>query len=66
MKTRLPNGRFASPIQKAKNDAMKWHSNTQYLLSIMEGNYKAIRRLTEENRQLKADLQRCRLPVTEL
>ena len=48
------SGKFATSLQKAENEAKKWKDGYNYLLSVLEGNYRTVRRLQEEVNELKA------------
>ena len=48
------SGKFATELQKAKNDAKKWKDVALYFQSVMHGNYRTVRRLQEEVNELKA------------
>jgi hypothetical protein len=50
---RRDNGRFASPAQKAIDEAIKWKRAYMHLLSVHTGAANRIRKLTEENIKLK-------------
>jgi hypothetical protein len=50
---RRDNGKFATPAQKAIDEAKKWKRAYLYLLSVQTGAADRIRRLTEENIKLK-------------
>lgn len=41
-------------MQKTENEAKKYKDGYNYLLSVLEGNYKTVRRLQQENNELKA------------
>jgi hypothetical protein len=47
-------GKYASKLQKAEHEAKKWKDQSAILLSMIQGQYKTIRRLSEENLKLKA------------
>lgn len=46
-------GKYASKLQKAEYETKKWKSQAEMLMSIIQGQYKTIRRITEENKLLK-------------
>lgn len=48
------SGKFATSLQKAENEAKKYKDGYNYLLSVLEGSYRTIRRLQEEVNELKA------------
>lgn len=48
------SGKFATGMQKAENEAKKYKDGYNYLLSVLEGSYKTVRRLQQENNELKA------------
>ena len=48
------SGKFATRLQKAENEAKKYKDGYNYLLSVLEGSYRTVRRLHEEINELKA------------
>ena len=48
------SGKFATSLQKAENEAKKYKDGYNYLLSVLEGSYRTVRRLQEEVNELKA------------
>ena len=46
-------GKFATKLQKATNDAKKYRDTAEYYLSIVTFSGNKIRRIEEENRNLK-------------
>lgn len=48
------SGKFATGMQKAEHEAKKYKDGYNYLLSVLEGSYKTVRRLQQENNELKA------------
>jgi len=47
-------GKYASKLQKAEHESKKWKDQSAMLLSMIQGQYKTIRRLSDENLKLKA------------
>jgi hypothetical protein len=50
-------GRYATKSDHQQNETSKYKAMAEYFQSIIEGNYKKVRRLTEENEQLKNKLR---------
>jgi hypothetical protein len=50
-------GKYASKLQKAEHEAKKWRSQSEMLLSMISGQYRTIRLMTEQINQLKCTIQ---------
>ena len=46
-------GKYASKLQKAEYEAKKWRSQSEMLMSILQGQYKVIRLLNEQIKELR-------------
>ena len=51
------SGKFATTEQKMRNDERKWKDTALYFQSVLVGTYRKVRRLTDENRELKNKLK---------
>ena len=61
-------GKFATKEEKAVNNAKKYRDVAEYYQSIISGHYKRVRQLTNENLQLKNEVEqlKCRVAAMEL
>ena len=46
-------GKYASKLQKAEHEAKKWRSQSEMLMSILQGQYRVIRLLNEQIKELR-------------